>query len=84
MRPIFTVTVFIDNKRQPAIRATRHGIDPVEIWAAAGYLTQTLGVVIASLMGNRPAPHLAGPNGEPLVAKTGGEPETLETPGKVD
>jgi hypothetical protein len=64
MRPIFTVSVFINPERQLVLKATRHGLDEIEIWAAAGYLAQTLGVAVGSMITKQRPQALADADGK--------------------
>jgi hypothetical protein len=73
LRPIFTLTVSIDEKRAPAVQAKRHGLDPVEVWAAAGYLQQVMGVVVANLIQTQRVVPDNGEAGGPLAQRGGGE-----------
>jgi hypothetical protein len=59
LRPILTVTVFVDGERNVVAQATRHGIDAAELWAAGGFLALNMGVTVAQLLNSRPRPHEA-------------------------
>lgn len=49
MRPLLTISVGVNDKRQLVLSAKRHGIDSVELWAAAACLGASLWSVVARL-----------------------------------
>lgn len=66
MRPLLTISVGVSDKRQLVLTAKRHGIDSVELWAAAACLAASLWSVVARLDSTgKPVPADAAANSAP-------------------